>query len=145
SRKRFSALALNGDALRRSKWSDIGNAADLRRPLAGPPPMTQRICRAIARAHEAYTFFATNTTDSQPPIGREPVGTDSVRYRRPDRPRLGRLSPVLLRNQPNRRDALSSCHNRLLVVTSSRLNCGVENMRFADRRGDRPGRDRGTI
>jgi hypothetical protein len=34
-------------------------------------------------AHEAYTFFAT---DSQPPIGREPVGTDSVRYRRPDRP-----------------------------------------------------------
>src|ERR1700730_12252751 len=25
----------------------------------------------------------------QPPIGREPVGTDSVRYRRPDRPRLG--------------------------------------------------------
>src|ERR1700738_2009993 len=73
---------------------------------------------------KAYTFFATNTTDSQPPIGREPVGTDSVRYRRPDRPRLGRLSPVLLRNQPNRRDALSSCHNRLLVVTSSRLDCG---------------------
>ena len=50
----------------------------------------QRTYRAIARAHEAYTFFATNTTDSQPPIGREPVGTDSVRYRRPDRPRLGR-------------------------------------------------------
>ena len=49
----------------------------------------QRTYRAMARAHEAYTFFATNTTDSQPPIGREPVGTDSVRYRRPDRPRLG--------------------------------------------------------
>jgi len=32
--------------------------------------------------------LATNTTDSQAPIGREAVGTDSVRYRRPDRPRL---------------------------------------------------------
>ena len=42
------------------------------------------------REHEAYKFFATNTTDSQPPIGWEAVGTDSVRYRRPDRPRLGR-------------------------------------------------------
>jgi hypothetical protein len=65
-------------------------AADPRRPLAGPPPHNpQRICRAIARAHKAYTFFATKTANGQPPIGREPVGTDSVRYRRPDRPRLG--------------------------------------------------------
>jgi hypothetical protein len=33
---------------------------------------------------------ASSTTDSQRPIVREPVGSDSVRYRRRDRPRLGR-------------------------------------------------------
>ena len=37
----------------------------------------QRTCRAIARANEAYTFFATDTTDSQPSNRREPVGTDA--------------------------------------------------------------------
>src|ERR1700732_319464 len=53
------------------------------------PPCPQRTSRAIARAHEAYTFFPTNATDSQPPIGREPVGTDSVRYRNPvSRPKV---------------------------------------------------------
>src|SRR5271166_512299 len=33
-------VARSRDVLRRSKWSGIGNAADPRRPLAGPPPLT---------------------------------------------------------------------------------------------------------
>src|SRR3984893_890309 len=92
--------------------------------------------RAIARAHEAYTFFATNTTDTQPPIGREPVGGDSVRYRRPDRPRLGRRlfpdrdislcsrflhGPGALELSANRR-CLSKCGEPSSGVTTLRCN-----------------------
>ena len=53
------------------------------------PHLTQTIKRELSKAAETRAP-ASSTTDSQPPIGREPVGNDSVRYRRPDRPRLGR-------------------------------------------------------
>ena len=44
----------------------------------------------IIRELNLQLVRVTNTTNSQPPIGREPVGIDSVRYRTPDRPRWGR-------------------------------------------------------
>jgi putative ABC transport system substrate-binding protein len=40
----------------------------------------------IGAASVRFALFASSTTDRQPPIGWEPVGGDSVRYRRPDRP-----------------------------------------------------------
>jgi hypothetical protein len=85
-------------ALRRTRHASILPRLGAHTPFSESPQYRsciafvhdpQRTCRAIARAHEAYTFLTTNTTDSQPPIGREPVVTDSVRYRKPDRPRLG--------------------------------------------------------
>jgi hypothetical protein len=42
----------------------------------------QRTYRAMARAHGSYTFLATNTTNGQPEIGREPVGTFACGIRR---------------------------------------------------------------
>ena len=52
-------------------WKCCGPSAPLGRTTAHNPQWTGR---AIARAHKAYTFFATNTTDSQPTIGRGTCG-----------------------------------------------------------------------
>jgi hypothetical protein len=47
--------------LRRSKWSGIGNAADPRRPLAGPLPINHSGPAARLRESVRVTLFASST------------------------------------------------------------------------------------
>ena len=55
-------MALPGGSLRCNKWSGIGNAADPRRPLAEPPPLTQL-------RHWPPNFAATHSSPSCGPYG----------------------------------------------------------------------------